>query len=93
MGKGDYEVWHHNHHHDLHSAPTMFAELKKLFAEIEESFAPYLYRYLCLLLKSNKNGYAIARQILELEKRAAKHGLINLIGRRFVGRKITKDKF
>ncbi len=91
LGKGNYEVWHENHHHDLHSAPRMFAELKKHFEPLEESFAPYLYRYLCLLLNKNPNGFAIASQILELEKRAAKLEKIDLIGRRFAGKKITKD--
>lgn len=87
LAKGNYQVWQENHHHDLHSAPTMFAELEKRFTPIAKTSAPYLYRYLCLLLNQNPNGPALAAQILALEKRMANLGKIDLIGRRFVGRK------
>lgn len=87
LGNGDYEVWRKNHHHDLHSAPTMFRELRKRFDPVLETAAPYLYRYFCLLLNRNPNGLAIASQVLELEKRMGKLGKIDLIGRRFVGKR------
>ena len=88
LGKGNYEVWQKNHHHDLHSAPKMFSALKKRFEPIIETTAPYLYRYFCLLLNKNPNGLAIAAQILNLEKRMAKLERIELIGRRFVGKRL-----
>lgn len=87
LGGGHVELWQRNHAHDLNSAATMATALKEQFTPIIETAAPYVYRYLCPLLADNDDGYAIASQALEMEKSLAKVGAINLIGRRFVGRK------
>jgi len=89
LGNGNYQVWRENHHHHLHSAPTMSNALKGHFESLTETTAPYLYRYFCLLLNRNPNGYRLAMQILKLEERMAALGKIDLIGRRFVGTKLS----
>jgi len=86
-GNGDFEIWHRDHDHDLHSAVKMFSALKNNFNPLAETSAPYVYRYLHLLLEDDETGYAIASQVFDLEKRLAQTGAIKLIGRRFVGRK------
>lgn len=87
LGGGDLEIWRRNHDHDLSSWPVMSAVVKDAFEPVVETSAPYLYRYVCPLLEDNDDGYAIASRVLEMEKRLAKIGAENLVGRRFVGRK------
>jgi len=86
-GNGDFEIWHREHDHDLHSAVKMFSVLKNYFDPLAETSAPYVYRYLHPLLEDDAQGYAITSQVFDLEKRLAQTGAIKLIGRRFVGRK------
>ena len=87
LGGGAIELWHQHHAHDLNSAAMMASTLKEQFTPVSETAAPYVYRYLCPLLADNDDGYAITAQVLDMEKSLAKVGAINLIGRRFVGRK------
>jgi SAM-dependent methyltransferase len=87
IGGGGMEIWFRDHDHDLNSAAIMFAGLKEYFVPLVETSAPYVYRYLCPLVDVFDNGYEIASRVLETEKRLASAGAINLIGRRFVGRK------
>jgi SAM-dependent methyltransferase len=88
LGGGDIEIWHRNHDHDLSSGSVMLAALRGAFEPVVETSAPYLYRYLCPLLEDDDDGYAIASRVLEMEKRLASIGGLNLVGRRFVGRKL-----
>jgi SAM-dependent methyltransferase len=82
---GDYSFWQERHDHELHTVQAMFTSLRTQFRPVNESVAPYLYRYLCPVLPQNDKGYAIATQVLEMESRLAESGTISLIGHRFVG--------
>lgn len=82
---GDFEFWQHSHDRDLHAVEAMWAALRTPFRSLSETSAPHLYRYLCPVLAENETGYNIVSQVLDMERRLAKHGMIELIGRRFVG--------
>jgi len=84
---GEFSFWKQSHDHELHTVTTMWAALRARFRPIGETQMPFLYRYLCPLLPENETGYAIASQVLEMEKRMAQLGAIKRIGRRFVGAK------
>jgi SAM-dependent methyltransferase len=88
LGKGAFELWHQDHDHDLHSAPTMRAALATQFEIMHESHAPYLYRYVLPMLANEQEGGQIAANLLEAERRLANADGIHLIGRRFVARKV-----
>ncbi|MGH2541333.1 MAG: class I SAM-dependent methyltransferase [Ardenticatenaceae bacterium] len=82
-----FALWQRSHDHDLHPAAAMLSTLKAHFHTVAETTVPYLYRYLCPVLAENEEGYAIAAQVLDSERRLAQVGAITLIGRRFVGKK------
>lgn len=84
---GEFACWHQSHEHDLHTVPAMWAALQPHFHSLSETGAPHLYHYLCSVLAENEAGYAIVSEVLDMEKRLAQLGTIQLIGRRFVGRK------
>lgn len=83
---GDMAAWTETHDRDLHSADAILACLKEHFSSVEAETVPYLYRYVVEVLEDDDCGYAIARRVLELERRGADRGRVSLIGRRFVGR-------
>ncbi len=91
LGGGDFQLWWQDHDRDLNPAPVMLTQLRDEFQPIIETSAPYLYRYTCPLLEVSDKGYEIAVRLLEAEKRMADVGAIDLIGRRFVGRKREKS--
>jgi SAM-dependent methyltransferase len=78
-------AWQAAHDHHLHSAGAMASCIRENFAEVETTTAPYLYRYVCELLQESADGHRLASRVLELEKRFAQVGGVELIGRRFVG--------
>lgn len=85
---GDFAFWQHNHDHDLHTVKSMWETLKIYFQPVFEANVPHLYRYLCSVFAEDRDGYTIVSEVFEQEKRMAQIGAINLIGRRFVGRKL-----
>ena len=85
--KGSFEVWRNRHDEDVNLASSMAIVLKEWFEPLAEASATYLYRYLCPLLEDGDDGYVIVRRVLEMEERLASTGAVNLIGRRFVGRR------
>lgn len=84
---GDFAFWQRHHDHELHSAPTLHAGLKRAFPQVTEAETAYLYRYFLSVLPETEQGYSIAAHLLELERRMGGAGAIRLIGRRFVARK------
>lgn len=86
-GKGRFEVWRDRHREDVNHASSMALVLKDWFEPLVEAAVPYLYRYLCPALENGDDGYTIARRVFETEQRLANTGTVNLIGRRFVGRR------
>ena len=84
---GELAYWQQSHEHDLHTVTAMWSALGARFQVLSETRAPYLYRYLCPVLMENDDGYAIAAQALDMERRLAQLGTITLIGHRFVGEK------
>jgi hypothetical protein len=64
----------------------MLASLKQHFPRVDTAVAPYLYRYVCPLLRKDADRRGLALKILDLERRFAAVGGMSLIGRRFVGR-------
>ena len=85
--RGEYACWAQHHDRGLHTATAMWSALRNRFEAVSESSAPYLYRYLCPLLAEDESGYKIACEVLDMKRRLARLGALNLIGRRFVGRK------
>ena len=81
---GSHDACHCDRDHELHSVPAMLACLQEYFSRVNETTAPYLYRYVCAILEDTERGYAEAAKILELEKRLAQTRGVPLIGKRFV---------
>jgi SAM-dependent methyltransferase len=86
---GALDSWRTAHGHHLHSAEAMLARLKEHFPRVDTAVAPYLYRYVCPLLRKDADRRGLALRILDLERRFAAVGGMSLIGRRFVGRPAT----
>lgn len=87
QSSGELAFWRQSHEHDLHTVPAMWSALRARFQVLSETRAPCLYRYLCPVLMENADGYAIAVQVLDLERRLAQLGTITLVGHRLVGEK------
>jgi hypothetical protein len=77
-------AWHAGHHHDLHTAKAILACLQQHFASVQTNTAPYLYRYVCWLLKESEAGHRIAQTTLGMEMRFTQTAGLAWIGRRFV---------
>jgi SAM-dependent methyltransferase len=86
---GALDSWRTAHGHHLHSGDAMLARLKEHFPRVDTAVAPYLYRYVCPLLRKDADRRGLALRILDLERRFAAVGGMSLIGRRFVGRPDT----
>jgi SAM-dependent methyltransferase len=86
---GALDSWRTAHGHHLHSGDAMLACLREHFPRIDTAVAPYLYRYVCPLLRKDADRRGLALRILDLERRFAAVGGMSLIGRRFVGRPAT----
>jgi SAM-dependent methyltransferase len=82
---GALAAWKAAHDQHLHTAAAMTTCLQDYFPCLDSTNAPYLYRYVCELLVESEQGYALALQVLDLEKRFAEVAGCSLIGRRFVG--------
>ncbi len=86
---GALEAWRTAHGHHLHSGEAMVTCLREHFPRVDTAVAPYLYRYLCPLLRKDADRRGLALRILDLERRFAAVGGMSLIGRRYVGRPAT----
>ncbi len=84
---GELACWQEHHDHDLHSAQSQQAALKRVFGQVSASKIAYLYRYLLSALPETEHGYTIAMHLVELEQRMGQAGGIELIGRRYLARK------
>jgi SAM-dependent methyltransferase len=84
---GTFGFWQQSHDHDVHTVTAMWSALRNQFQSLSETTTPYLYRYLCPVIRENIDGYAIVAQVLDMERRLAQLGTLILIGRRFVGEK------
>ena len=91
-GQGRFEIWRDRHRGDVSLASSIAVVLKNWFEPLDECSAPYLYRYLCAALEDGDEGYAIALRVFEMEESLANAGAVNLIGRRFVGRRSMEEK-
>ena len=86
---GSFLLWHEAQGHEITPAVEMRAAVAQRFELASEVAEPYLYRYAVAMLRATKRGAAVAERLYELEKKMADEGLVRLIGRRFVGRKIS----
>ncbi len=84
-------AWRAGHHHDLHTAKAILACLQQHFVNVQTSTVPYLYRYVCWLLKENEEGHRIAQTTLEIEKRFTGAAGLSWIGRRFVASNVSRQ--
>lgn len=85
--EGNLETWRDYHDPNLNTASSVLLALKHCFEPLVESSAPYVYRYICAVLKPGDDSDAVASRVLEMERRLGTNGAIDLIGRRFVGRR------
>jgi SAM-dependent methyltransferase len=83
---GSYELWHAEGCHAITPASAIRAALSERFDLVLDASAPYLYRYVIPLLPADARGATLARRLHDIEWELAQAGLIQLIGRRFVGR-------
>ncbi|SPF33258.1 hypothetical protein SBA4_1270008 [Candidatus Sulfopaludibacter sp. SbA4] len=88
-GGGSFLFWHEAQDHEITPAVEMRAAVAQRFEIASEVREPYLYRYAVAMLRATERGVAVAERLYELEKKMADKGLVRLIGRRLVGRKIS----
>ena len=86
---GSFLLWQEAHDHEITPATEMRAGVAQRFELASEAAEPYLYRYAVAMLRATKCGAAVAERLYELEKKMADDGVVRLIGRRLVGRKIS----
>jgi ubiquinone/menaquinone biosynthesis C-methylase UbiE len=86
-GGGEFDHWQHFREHGLHPASIINKELKQIFPHVNETKEAYLYRYFLPALAETEQGFTLATNLLELEKRMGRAGGIQPIGRRFVAHK------
>jgi SAM-dependent methyltransferase len=77
-------AWHAARHHEIHRASAIEFSLRSTFPRVEAVAAPYLYRYVCTLLKNEAAGYPVGLRVLDWERRIGFHRETPLIGRRYV---------
>ena len=71
--------------HEGHSVTEMRQALAARFTLFADDAAPYLYRYLCPMLRRHRRRDAILARVRDLEMRAVATGVISPLGRRLVG--------
>lgn len=81
---GEFHFWQHFRSHDLHTAATLKQELQRGFTNLTEEKNVTMYRYFLPNLPQDDQGYALAENLFEAEKRLGEAGGIELIGRYFV---------
>jgi ubiquinone/menaquinone biosynthesis C-methylase UbiE len=83
------ERWRTQHasEHRLHTGAVMLDALGRSFDVDRTERVAYLYRYLIDRLEANECGYAVAREVLQIEARRVEDGAITPIGLRVVAKR------
>ncbi|TQV81531.1 class I SAM-dependent methyltransferase [Aliikangiella coralliicola] len=93
-GEKGLDAWRKEHGHHLHTGEMMEEAIQSVFGNLKVNFAPYLYRYVCTMIKNTGNGSTdkgstgknnkVITHTLELEKTLGKLQQSCWIGRRYI---------
>jgi 2-polyprenyl-3-methyl-5-hydroxy-6-metoxy-1,4-benzoquinol methylase len=91
---GSLEQWHHYYYqkHKIADSQTMFEAAQKSFAHAQVETAPYLYRYLLDIVKSDAAGIAFVQEALAEEKSLIAQDKIAAVGWRLSCSKAVRGR-
>lgn len=87
-GQGESSLWR-EHGHEINTADEVREAIRRHFALKSLQIAPYFYRYVSQMVADDARGGRIVSAALELEKETGANTEQFLIGRRFVGERMS----